>query len=373
MRSFMALSAVDPGFDPNQVQTVKLSLVDSHYPYRDPDKIARFYRHLNQNIGELAGIEAVGATTELPLEGRAFHLAPYAYETPEGVVEWESVAAHYRTVTPGWFEAMKARLTTGRFFEWTDDLGHPNVVIIDDKLANLVWPGQDPIGQRLQVETFLNGEFDPVWAEVIGVVEHLRHHPGGVGNEQIYLPHQQSPMRTMTLAIRSTIDERTLVDAVKKEVRVLASFQPIQGVRAMTEYFDRSLAQTRFTLMTLALFAVMALALASVGIYGVIAFTVGRRTREIGIRMALGATPRKILESFLGESMMLTAAGLALGLVGAVVLTRTLSSLLYGVTATDPATFFAISLFLTAVATAAAYVPARRAAKVDPMTSLRQE
>jgi ABC-type antimicrobial peptide transport system permease subunit len=146
-----------------------------------------------------------------------------------------------------------------------------------------------------------------------------------------------------------------------------------QGVDAGLSEKNASFVSTRFTLLTLALFAAMALALASVGIYGVIAFSVGRRTQEIGIRIALGATPRRIQESFLGESMMLTAAGLALGLVGAVVLTRTLSSLLYGVTATDPATFFALSLFLAAIATAAAYLPARRAAKVDPMTSLRQE
>jgi predicted permease len=321
---------------------------------------------------DLPGVESVGATTELPLDGQSFRLAPYAYETPEGVLEWDRAAANYLTVTPGWFEAIGARLKAGRFFEWTDDLDHPNVVIVDDKLAKLVWPDRDPIGQRLQIEIFMNGR-RPVWAQVIGVVEHLRHHPSQIGVEQVYVPHPQSPMRTMALAIRSEVDERTLAGAIRSEVRQLNADQPVHGVRPYAEYFGESMAATRFALSLLALFAVMALALASVGIYGVIAYGVSQRTREIGVRLAMGATPNRILQSILGQGAMLTAAGLGLGLLGAVGLSRFLASFLYGVTATDPMTFAGIPLLLAVVALAACYLPARRASKLEPTRALREE
>jgi putative ABC transport system permease protein len=372
VRSFILLAGVDPGFNPSGVLTMKLSLVDSHYPYSGPQKIAEFYRQLHSRVLDLPGVESVGATTELPLDGQSFRLAPYAYETPEGVLEWDRAAANYLTVTPGWFEAIGARLKAGRFFEWTDDLDHPNVVIVDDKLAKLVWPDRDPIGQRLQIEIFMNGR-RPVWAQVIGVVEHLRHHPSQIGVEQVYVPHPQSPMRTMALAIRSEVDERTLAGAIRSEVRQLNADQPVHGVRPYAEYFGESMAATRFALSLLALFAVMALALASVGIYGVIAYGVSQRTREIGVRLAMGATPNRILQSILGQGAMLTAAGLGLGLLGAVGLSRFLASFLYGVTATDPMTFAGIPLLLAVVALAACYLPARRASKLEPTRALREE
>ncbi len=372
VRSFVLLAGVDPGFNPGGVLTMKLSLVDSHYRYSEPLKMAEFYRQLLSRVKDLPGVEAVGAATELPLDGQSFHLAPYAYETPEGVLEWDRVAANYLTVTPGWFESIGARLKVGRFFEWTDDLDHPNVVIIDDKLAQMVWPGRDPIGERLQIEVYLNGG-RPVWAEVIGVVEHLRQHPSQIGVEQVYVPHQQSPMRTMALAIRSDVDDRTVAGAVRNEVRQLNADQPVHGVRPYAEYFAESMAATRFSLSLLALFAVMALALASVGIYGVIAYSVSQRTREIGVRLAMGATPQRILRSILGQGAVLTVAGLTLGLLGAVTLSSFLASFLYGVTATDPLTFTTIPIVLALVALAACYLPARRASRLEPTRALREE
>ena len=372
VRSFVLLAGVDPGFNPSGVLTMKLSLVDSHYRYSEPLKIAEFYRQLLSRVKDLPGVEAVGAATELPLDGQSFHLAPYAYETPEGVLEWDRVAANHLTVTPGWFESIGARLKAGRFFEWTDDLDHPNVVIIDDKLAQMVWPGRDPIGERLQIELFMNGR-RPVWAEVIGVVEHLRQHPSQIGVEQVYVPHQQSPMRTMALAIRSDVDGRTLAGAVRNEVHQLNADQPIHGVRPYAEYFTESMAATRFALSLLALFAVMALALASVGIYAVISYSVSQRTKEIGVRLAMGATPHRILTSILGQGAALTAAGLALGLIGAVALSSFLKSFLFGVTATDPLTFATIPAVLALVSLAACYMPARRASRLEPTRALREE
>jgi predicted permease len=373
LRSFHALSTVELGYETRRVATFKVSLIDSAYPYSGPPKIARFYRELTSGIEDIPGVEAAGASTELPLDGASSGLRPYAYESVRGLVEWDTLSADYRTVTPGWLEALGVRLLEGRLLEWTDDLDHPNVVVIDDLLAKSAWPGESAVGKRLQLVTFVGGEFRRTWSDVVGVIAHVRNQPGVLGKEQIFLPHGQSPQRTMTFAIRSELPLETLSSAVREKVAVLEPSQPIHSIRPMDDYRALALATHRFTMGALAAFALVALALASLGVYGVMGFTVSRRTREIGVRMALGAAPRRILFDVLCEGLRLVGPGLSLGIIAALFLVRFLSSLLFGVTASDPLTFLAVATVLLVVASIACYVPGRRASSLNPLEALREE
>jgi predicted permease len=372
-RSFRALATVALGYQTEDVATLKLSLIDSAYSYSEPAKIARFYRELTRRIGEMPGVAAVGAATELPLDGIATRSAPYSYLTERGPLEWDTVTADYRTVTPGWIEALKVPLLEGRLLEWTDDLDHPDVVVIDELLARKAWPGASAIGKRMDVVVFRNGRFQRTTSEVIGVVAHVRQQPGDPGEEQIFLPHQQSPQRTMAFTVRGRLELGTLAAAIREEVRALEPSQPIHSIRPLDDYRALSLATYRFTMRTLGAFALVALVLASFGIYGVIAFSVSRRTREIGLRLAIGAAPERILREVLAEGMRLAGPGLVLGVVAALILTRFLAGLLFGVTSTDPLTFIAVIAFLLLVAAGACYVPGRRASRLNPLQALREE
>ncbi len=373
LRSFRALSQVALGYETGNVATFKLSLIDSAYPYSDPQKIARLYRELAHRIAAMSGVEAAGAATELPLDPAASRLAPYAYESDRGMVEWGTLSAEVGVVTPGLLEAIDATLLEGRLLEWSDDLTHPPVVVVDDLLAGAAWPGESAVGKRLQVTRFVSGEFTRTWFEVVGVIAHVRHDPKGVGEEQIFLPHPQTPMRTMTFAVEGTLPIESLAELVRGEVRKLEPSQPIHSLRPMDDYRAEALSTHRFTMNALGSFAMVALVLASLGVYGVMAFAVGQRTREIGLRMALGASPRRILTQILKEGFFLVAPGIALGLAGALGLSRLLSSLLYQVTASDPATFVLVAASLLAVAIAACYVPGRRASSLNPLEALREE
>jgi predicted permease len=373
LRSFQALSLVPLGYRTEGVTTLKLSLIDSAYPYTHPEKIARFYRDLLRRVGEIPGVEAAGATTELPLDGTASRMAPYSYESEEGIVEWDTVAADYRTVTPGWLEALRVPLLEGRLLEWTDDRDHPLVVVVDELLARTAWPGESAVGKRLRAVYFWNGRFTPTWCDVVGVVAHVKHHPGSDGSPQIFLPHAQSAQRTMALAMRTQVPLATLGSTVGEAVRALEPTQPVHSLRLMDEYRSDAVATHRFTMVTLSAFSAGALVLAALGIYGVVAFTVSRRKAEIGLRMALGAGPARIRNDVLLEGIWLVGPGVVLGLAASFVLSPLLSSLLFGVTASDPMTFVAIPIFVVAVALAASYVPGRRASALDPVAALRDE
>lgn len=208
---------------------------------------------------------------------------------------------------------------------------------------------------------------------MIGVVAHVRQQPGEPGEEQIFLPHQQSPQRTMAFTVRGTLDLATMARAIRERVRGLEPSQPIHSIRPMDDYRADSLATYRFTMRTLGAFALVALVLASFGIYGVIAFGVNRRTREIGVRLAIGAAPGQILREVLGEGLRLAGPGLALGVVASLGLTRFLGGLLFGVTSTDPLSFVAVIAFLLMVAAGAGYLPGRRASRLNPLEALREE
>ena len=371
IRSFARLSAVDPGYDPAGVLTMKISLVDSHYPYSNRPKIAEFYRQLLQRVEELPGVAAAGATARLPLDG-SYTVDGYSYEQTDGAVADTGNTAQYRMVTPGWFEAMSATLVQGRTFEWTDGVDSPTVVVVDETLAAKVWPGGNAVGQKIRLRSDFAGSEAP-WAEVIGVVRHMRQHPRVVGAEQIYTAHQQKATRTMAIALRTELEPAPLLNAVREVVHDLNALQPLQRVRPLDSYLSQAIATTRFTLDLLVITAIMALALAAIGMYGIVSFMVNQRVREIGVRMAMGAAPADMKRATLRSGAWLVAAGVAIGLPAALAFASGLQGILFGVSIADPIVFLAVSTGLVAIGMLACWIPARRASRLSPVEALRAD
>ena len=375
VRSFARLQAVDPGFDPRGLLTTRVSLPDVHYRYRDQGpKIAAFYRLLDERLRALPGVRAVGATTAPPLSGTPLRSKPYAWRTAEGELEWGRAAADYSTVTPGWFEAAGVKLLAGRWLAPQDDREHPIAVVVDDALARRAWPGAPgaAVGQAIRVEVFRDAEFRPVWGEVVGVVGSVRlDRLEAAGREQVYLAHAQFPQRTMYPTLRVAGDPLSVVPEVQREVAAIEKELPVFDVRLATEHVAAATAVSRFALFTLLAFAAVAVLLAAAGVYAVMAHSVARRRYEIGIRLALGASPQRIRRLVLRQGMGLAAIGVVAGLLGASALTRVLSGLLFGVTPHDPWALTVAAAVLVVVALAAAWAPARRASRLQPTEALR--
>jgi putative ABC transport system permease protein len=278
------------------------------------------------------------------------------------------VMSNERFVSPGYFSAMRVPLVKGRYFDERDVKGAAETVIVNENLAQRFWPNQDPLGRRLE-----RGDKEP-WRTVVGVVKDSKEF--SVDNEppiSIYHPHEQIPIPTMFLVVRSSSDPYQLVPSINKEIQSLDPEIPAFEIKTMTERVSESLARRRFSTFLLGVFAVVALLLAVIGIYGVIAYSVTQRTQEIGIRMALGAEPSAILKMILRQSLVLVIAGITIGLITAFGLTRFMSSLLFGVGQTDLLTFALPPVVLLVVALLASLLPARRAGTVDPVTALRSE
>jgi putative ABC transport system permease protein len=374
VRSFARLHAVDPGFDPRGLLTARISLPDVHYRYRDQGpKIAAFYRRLDERLRALPGVHAVGATIAPPLSGAAVRSRPYAWRTAEGELEWGRAAADYSTVTPGWFEAAGVRLLAGRWLSEQDDRDHPVAVVVDAALARRAWPGAAAVGQPIRVVVFRDAEFQPVWGEVVGVVASVRLDRLEVaGREQLYLAHAQSPQRTMYPTLRVAAgDPLSLVPAIQREVAAIESALPVFDVRLAAEHVAGATAVSRFALFTLAAFAAVAALLAAAGVYALMAHSVARRRYEIGVRLALGASPWRILRLVVGQGMALAAAGVAGGLLGAVAVMPVLSGLLFGVTPHDPGTLASAAVLLVVIALVASWGPARHASRTQPTEALR--
>ncbi|MGE0460046.1 MAG: ADOP family duplicated permease [Vicinamibacterales bacterium] len=373
-RSVLLLNRVDLGFDPVNVVSVRLSLPDARYPYRTAGPaIGEFYRRLDERLAALPGVVAAGATLGPPLSDLPMRPKPYAYRVRGGEVEWGSLAADYRTVTPGWFTAVGARLVAGRVFDDRDRWDGPIAVVVDTALANRAWPGQDAIGQPVRVELFREGVFGPHWGQVVGVIDPIRLNSlVAAGREQVYVAHHQSPQRTMFPAVRAAGDPLALVGSVQAAVRSLEPDLPIFEVRLAGDYVAMATARTRLATIGLGLFAMLAVVLAAAGLFAAMGASVGRQRREIGIRLALGASPMTIFGWTLGRGLRVTAVGVGLGLAGAVALSRSLASLLFGVSPTDPLTLAAVSVLVTLVAAAACWRPAARAARVDPCQTLAE-
>jgi len=366
IKSFARLLSVNPGFRTEKLITGRLSLAANQY--RDTHRAAAFYQDLVERLRPLPDIRAVSVVSQIPLTG-GMGGSPFSIEgRPWDANSKTPQVASQEVIGMDYFRAMQIPLLAGRVFAKREP---EPVVIINDTMARGFWPGRDPTGRRILLGAPRPGA---LWLTIVGVVGDVRNSGLSVTPlPQMYVPLGQSPALSMALVVRTTVDAPSVISIMRREVFALDPGQPLYDVKTMEQRMAATVAQPRFQTVLLGIFAALALILAAVGIYGVIAQSVAQRTHEIGIRMALGARPAVVLLMVLGEGAALAASGIALGLVGMLALGRVLSSLLYEVAPFDPATFAEAVLLLTAVALAACHVPARRAARVDPMTALRWE
>jgi putative ABC transport system permease protein len=373
LRSFVMLSKVEPGFSSERVLTANFSL--PFFSYREWDKRTGFFRELTERMAAIPGIESVGGVTPLPLSGEA-RTGHFTLDESD-VEQWTRNEADYRPIMPGYFETMQTSMLSGRRFSAADNqTGAPSVAIVDETFAAQVWPDDDPIGQRLviQVPNRTQTGAQTAWAEVVGVVQHVRHTDLSQDSRPtLYLPYETDGWFELSLVAKTSVEPLSVVDAIRREVQAIDADLPMFAVRTMDDYVADAMAPTRFALVLIAVFAGVAMVLASVGLYGVISYIVRQRTREIGVRIAFGAEGRNIMRLLLGKGLALAAAGVGIGLVAAYGLTRVMENMLFGVSASDPTTFAGIATLLVAVAALACYVPARRAMRVDPMMALREE
>ena len=372
IKSIHHLLDVDPGFESKNVLTARISLPQSRYP--QSQEVNAFYKQVLEQIEALPGVVSAGTVTALPLSGLNSN-ASFEIEGRPRMSDDVVQNADFRIVSREFFRAMGIHLLKGRYFEETDQEGAPCVVIINHTMARSFWPDEETIGKRINL-----GVPGSPWLTIIGVAKDVSHQGLNVSpNPQMYFLQSQNAAkalgvpRSVALVVRTSSNPLDLSSAVKGAVQSLDKDLPVAKIQSMEQVMSSSISQSRFTMVLLAIFAVVALVLAGVGIYGVISYSVAQRTHEIGIRMALGARPRQVLGLVVGQVMLLAMLGVILGLVLAVASTRVLSGLLFGVSTTDPVTFIVISLLLMVVAVAASSVPARRAIRIDPMIALRYE
>ena len=368
VRSFANLQSVSPGFNPKNVLTLELTMTGNKY--RESPIVLSTYKQIVDKLEALPSVKSVGAITSLPLS-QMFAWGPITVEGRVPPPGENFINADVRVVAGHYFEAMQIPLLEGRFFNESDIQTNPPVGIVDEYMAKQLWPNQSPLGKRLH-----NGgstDKEP-WITVVGVVGRIKQYTLDTDSRiAIYYPQTQFPTRAMNVVIRTSGDPAALYSAARKEIQNVDSDLPIFHPVTMDQRVQESLARRRFSMLLLSLFAGLAVALAMIGIYGVVSYLVNQGTREIGIRMALGATPRAILHLVIARGMALAIPGVTIGLLGSVAFTRTMRSLLFGVSPIDPLTFVAIPVSLILVALLASYIPAQRATRVDPTVSLHSE
>jgi predicted permease len=377
IRSAVLLGKVQPGFDTSNLIVGRVGLPDSQY--HDPALVRHTFEQMISAAEELPGVESAAVVSRAPMtEGGGSNglLAEGMPFDPSNLID-----ARLRIVSPGYLSTSRVPLKMGRDFTAQDIRGKTIVTLVNETLARTMWPGQNPIGKRFACcEMGPKGRMDPVWHEVVGVVGDVR--AWGIGEQvrpEFYLPIAQTPpdswdwiARTMDLVVR-TSGASVPVSELRRVVAGVAPGVPIYSVSTMQQKVSSTLEQSHFDTFLLTVFAATALLLSAVGIYGVLSYTVAQRTRDIGIRMALGATQTHVIREVVGHGLLMTISGIVVGVAGALAASRVLQKLLYGVRPTDAITFIAGSFVLAAVALAASYIPARRASRVDPMVALRHE
>jgi len=379
LRSFANLRAIDPGFRADQVLTIDLNLPRSRYAA--PARQAEFYTALIERVTGLPSVEGVGAIEQLPLSGPQ-QSSDFRIMGSEPPRPGDEPDASYVSVTPGYFGAMDMRLVRGRLVDATDGPAAPRVAVINETMARGFWPNESPIGKRvaLSVESLRFDrpnapprlDFEGGAREIVGVVADVRASAiADPAQPALYVPFAQRPVADLTLAVRTRGDPIRLVGPIRTVIRSLDPDQPLSSWATMSDVVAASVRQPRDRTTLLGAFALVAVVLAAIGVYGVMAYGVTERTREIGVRVALGASARDVVRLVVGGALGMTAIGVALGLMGGLATSRLLGSLLYGVGTTDAPTFVAAAGLILVVAGLASWIPARRAARVDPVTALR--
>ena len=366
VRSFVHLMSVDPGFNSDNLLTMHITLDGATYDRR----AAEYYRQLIERIEALPSVTSAAAVTTLPMSdvGTDFKRPYWREGEPEPSGDGEKVAV--TMATPGYFKTMGISLLQGRNFSEQDRRDTVAVMMVSKNFADRVWPNENPVGKRLMLD-YNRGKYG---YEVVGVISSVKYY--GLKAEpraEVFIPHAQNAYLPMNLVVRTTSDPNRLVESVKAQVREMDPTQPVSNMRTMDTLISRSVATDRFSMWLLGLLASLALALAATGLFSLLSYLVSQRTHEIGVRMALGAQRRDIFQLVLGQGAVLLAAGLGIGLVISFICTRLFSSLLFGVSATDPLTFMITPALLSLAALFACYLPARRATKVDPLVALRSE
>lgn len=368
MRGLAHLLAVNPGFNPESVLTADIMLPESSYS--NPGRRATFYRALVERVAATPGVESAGLVSDLPFGGSKSG-NDIVVEGAPPPHPGDRLIAFVRTVDAGYFPTLRVRLLRGRFFGAQDSPGLP-VAMINETMARRCWPNQDPVGRRFAPGSESGRR--PVWIAVIGVIADMRN--TSLADEpdlEYFLPYVNFPGSNMSVAVRTAFDPLKLASALRAAVSGLDKDLPVSDVSTLANSISRSTSAHHLSAQLLTMFAMIALLLAAAGIYGVVSYSVTRRTHEIGVRMAMGADSRRITAGVVGRALLLGTAGVGVGTAASFALMRFLRSMLYGVSATDPTTFATASLFLLAVCVVAAYLPARRAARIDPMAALHHE
>ncbi|HKQ05034.1 MAG TPA: ABC transporter permease [Blastocatellia bacterium] len=369
VRSFMRLQAVDPGFNPDHLLTMRVGLIAPQYG--KPGVRLQFLKALGPKLEAIPGVESVAIGTDLPIAGTNSSSNP----TVEGRApnkEGEELIAGMHMVSAGYFNALGIPLLKGREFNDRDNEDAPPVAVVNETMARTLWPDQDPIGKHFTFDSPKSPNFR--WTEVVGLAADVKHDGLNVeSGMHAYQPNLQNPWPFDTIALRSRLDDAALLAAAQQAIQTLDPNEPVFETRAMSKIMSEAVAERRLTLALSSLFAIVALLLAGIGIYGVIAYSVTQRTHEIGLRLALGAQRTDILRLVLKHGALLAVTGVGVGVAGALAATRLMQSLLFEVSATDPLTFLSIAVLIICVALLACYLPARRATKVDPMVALRYE
>jgi len=376
VRSFARLINEQIGFRPAHLLTMQLWLPEAHYA--DGQPLVNFYGQALDRVRAVPGVDSVTAANFLPMSGW-FDLCDFDIQGRAVRPPGKEFTSHYTVVDSQYIRTMGLALKQGRDFSPADGPNTQGVAIVNESLARQYWPQQDPVGQEIRVHIAPSGapwkpEPRNTWLRVVGVVGGIRDWSWDQQiSDEMYLPYTQNPSRLMRLVVRTNTDPVDMTQAIRHTLGDLDPNQPVTEIRTMDQLVDSALARRRLSMILLAIFAGFATLLAGIGIYGVMSFAVSQRTHEIGIRLALGAQPRNVVNMIVGEGMLLSMVGVLLGFIGSVLSMRAIRSLLYGISALDPITFAGVAAFLAAVAFASCYFPARRATKVDPIKAMRSE